>query len=210
MPPVPDPARPRVGRARVSPRSSPPVTGAVLCGGQSSRFGRDKALVDAGGQLLGARVIMALRQAGIDPVVAVGGTAGPALGVPTVPDRQPGQGPLPALATALRWAKHGLVVVVPCDLPLLNANHVLALVEQARSQPGTAVVASDGRPQPSVGCWPASLARSVQALIDTGARTWRAALEAGPWTEVPLPPEAMADADTPAELDRLLRVNLDG
>ena len=99
---------------------SQPIAGAVLVGGRSRRFGSDKALADAGGRPLGSRVIDALRAAGVDPVVAVGGTAGSTLGVPTVADRHPGEGPLAALATVLTWARSGLVVVAPCDLPLLD------------------------------------------------------------------------------------------
>ncbi len=175
------------------------VLGAVLCGGQSRRFGSDKALADAGGRPLASWVVEALRQAGADPVVAVGGTAGVELGLPTVADRAPGEGPLAALATVLLWARSGLVVVAPCDLPLLRAEHVLLLIEAAR-QGGPAVAEIDGTPQPSLACWPASIGPAVQRLVAGGQRSWRAALDIGPWIGVVLPPEAMIDADTPASL----------
>ncbi len=181
----------------------PDVSGAVLVGGRSTRFGRDKAVADAGGRPLALHAVLALRDAGIDPVIAVGGTAGAALGLPTVADRHPGQGPLGGLITALRWAGRGLVVVVPCDLPLLRAAHVRSLV--AAAGPDRAAVAEvEGRPQPSVACWPASWARSLQQHFDDGARAWRTALSAGEWRPVPMAPEAVADADTPEALDRLL------
>ena len=179
------------------------LVGAVLCGGRSSRFGTDKALAEAGGVPLGLRVATALRDAGADPVVAIGGTAGDQLGLPTVPDHQPGAGPLAGLATALRWARNGLVLVVPCDLPLLRADHILPLVARARAEPGHAIVATDGRPQPMLGCWPASFGPAVQRLVDEGERTWRAALTAGPVLEEPVAEEALSDADTPDALEQL-------
>jgi len=180
-----------------------PILGAVLCGGQSSRFGTDKALVDVDGRPLAARIIDALRGAGADPVVAVGGSAGLQLGVPTIADRHPGQGPLAALGTVLLWARTGLVVVTSCDVPLLTAAHVKALL--AAAAPNRAAVATvDDRPQPSLACWPAGYGSDIAAMVKEGRRTWRSALDAGPWVRVELPPESVADADTPAELSQLL------
>lgn len=184
-----------------------PIVGAVLMGGRSSRFGTDKALADAGGRPLGLRVADALRQGGADPVVAVGGRAGSRLGLVTVPDRTADQGPLAGLASILLWARTGLVVVAPCDLPLLAGDHVAALVAAAATDPrraGVAVTGPDGRPQPSLACWPASAGALVQELVDAGRRAWRDALTVVDWAPVALPPAALADADTPAALEALL------
>lgn len=181
-----------------------PLIGAVLCGGQSSRFGTDKALADAGGTAMALRVATALRDAGADPVVAVGGAAGGRLGLPTVADRYPGQGPLEGLASVLRWAKTGLVVVAPCDLPLLRGEHLRQLIDAATDE-RAAVATVDGGPQPSLACWPASWAPAIRALVDQGDRAWRAALSVGPWTGVPVSASVMADADSPTELATLLR-----
>ena len=183
------------------------VVGAVLCGGRSSRFGSDKALAPFGSSTVGARVVAALRNGGIDPVVAIGGTAGTGLGLPTVADLRPGQGPLGGLATALLWARTGWVLAAPCDLPLLEPVHVAALLaarprpEQDEDRPVVAVV--DGRPQPSLGCWPAGHGRRLLALVDGEQRALRAAIDGIEWLGVELPADALADADTPEELARL-------
>lgn len=182
---------------------APVLIGAVLTGGRSRRFGTDKALADVGGRPMAARVVEALRDAGADPVVAVGGTAGHELGVPTIADQRPGDGPLAALATVLIWARRGLVVVCPCDLPLLEAGHVTALVAAARPD-RAAVALVDEQPQPSLACWPATYGAALHALVERGDRSWRAALNGVAWTGVPLPAEALADADTPDDLRRLL------
>lgn len=179
------------------------LAGGVLCGGASSRFGSDKALAPAGDGPLGALVVTALRDAGIDPVVALGGSAGHQLGIPVVPDRAPGDGPLAALASALTWAGAGWLLVSPCDLPLLTANHVELLVgDLVGDRARVAVV--DGSPQPSLAVWPASWARRTQKAVDQGERAFRHALTLGEWDPVRLPAEALADADTREELDRLL------
>ena len=181
----------------------PFIVGAVLCGGASRRFGSDKALAPAGQLLLGQRVVVAMRDAGIDPVVAVGGQAGLSLGTPTIADRTPGRGPLAALAGVLSWANKGWVLVAPCDLPLLSSSHIKALITDL--VPDQAAVAEvDGEPQASLAVWPAGWARRVQREVDGGARAFRHALTVGEWNPVELPRNALADADTREELDRLL------
>ncbi len=186
------------------------LVGAVMLGGRSSRFGTDKALAPVGDTVMGAVAVAALRDSGIDPVVAVGGTAGPQLDVITVPDHWPGEGPLAALATILRWARQGRVVAVPCDLPRLTSASVSLLLEASDAlresqRTATAVIATvDGRPRHSVGVWPASWAVPMRRLVEGGERRFRAALDVGPWIGVEVPASALADADSPAELERLL------
>ena len=51
--------------------------GAVLTGGRSSRMGRDKATLPVDGVPMAARVADALRRAGAEPVLAVGGDQPP-------------------------------------------------------------------------------------------------------------------------------------
>ncbi len=190
----------------------PGVVGAVLCGGRSSRFGSDKALAPTGDGTMGQRVVDALRGAGVDPVVAVGGDAGAALGLITVPDRWPGLGPLGGLATVLRWARQGDVLVVPCDLPLLDQETVSRLLEarrRIRQQVGpeaaqAIVAAVDGEPRHSLAIWPAGQARTVRRLVDDGERRFRAALDVIGWAPVEVLPAGLDDADTPQQLGELL------
>lgn len=182
------------------------IAGAVLCGGRSSRFGSDKALAEADGVPVGVRVINAMRAGGVDPVVAVGGTAGSELAIPTVDDLRPGEGPLGGLATALLYYKTGWVLVAPCDLVLLQPSHVSALIAGLPGdQERRAVVATvDGKPQVSLALWPAARGRDLLAVVDRGARKYRAALDETGWVGVELPAQALSDADTPEELARLL------
>ncbi len=183
-------------------RPDRPIIGAILCGGKSSRFGSDKALADFGDRSVGSRILDALRAGGADPVMAVGGTAGATLAIPTIGDLRPGDGPLGGLATALLWAKTGSVIVVPCDLPLLKADHVAALI--ASSSPGRATVATvDGEPQISLALWPAEAGRAILKLVDGGTRRFRAALDVVEWSGVEMPAAAVRDADTPEDLQRL-------
>ncbi|MFN8352565.1 MAG: molybdenum cofactor guanylyltransferase [Flavobacteriales bacterium] len=95
-------------------------TGVVLAGGRSSRMGSDKALLEFEGSTLLHRAIQLLRQH-CREVLVIGHPerhADPHATV--VPDERPGLGPLGGLATALKVARYGRLLVVACDMPMVN------------------------------------------------------------------------------------------
>lgn len=96
-------------------------TGVVLAGGRSSRFGRDKALLELHGETLLARAVRILSLVA-DEVLVLGPPerAAQAPRVRVIPDERPGDGPLPALATALREMQGERMIAVATDMPLLN------------------------------------------------------------------------------------------
>lgn len=180
------------------------LCGAVLVGGASRRFGSDKSLADVDGVPLGRRVADCARAAGVDPVVAVGGTSGARLGLVTIADEWPGAGPLAGVATVLRWAPTTHVLVMACDLVGLRSEAVAALVDQWRhdNDPDAGVVASiDGRPELTLGIWPVTWRRSSAQLVAAGERRWSALATLGPTVPVEIDGGWLRDADTPDQLD---------
>jgi molybdopterin-guanine dinucleotide biosynthesis protein A len=131
------------------------VAGAVIAGGRSRRFGRDKAQAE----LYGASLIdlsLAVLRAGC-AVVAVNGPAELATsrGVPAIED-DPGlpRGPAAGLAGVLVWADlrgYTHVVTAPCDTPRLPPDLVLRLVAHAGIAPVLAARAE--RPHPLCAIW---------------------------------------------------------
>jgi len=181
--------------------------GAVLCGGQSQRFGSDKATAELpSGQFLAQVPIAALQRAGVDPVVVVGGTFSSQLGVPTISDRWPDAGPLAGIASALLYATQPHVAVTLCDMPLLRSEHIKLLLEAVTDE--TAVIAEvDGRIEPGLGIWPSSWGKSLVGNLRSGNRRLYNMLNVGPYELVSVPLEAIADADTPQELSALLEID---
>ena len=108
------------------------VTGAVMAGGRSARFGRDKALLELAGETLLARAVRRLSQV-CDSVVVVGpaerSVAVP--GIRVITDEHPGIGPLGGIATALRATAAERLLVVATDMPLLNESLLRLLVEHS-------------------------------------------------------------------------------
>ena len=93
------------------------VSGAVLAGGRSSRFGRDKALEVWQEKTLLEHALASLEDC--SERFVVGGTSeryGFA-GVPVYPDLEPFQGSLYGLARALEIAPSDRVAIMACDMP---------------------------------------------------------------------------------------------
>lgn len=98
-----------------------PLTGVLLVGGQSRRFGSPKAEAVLAGETLRERAWRLLGEA-CDERLFVG---------PGGID-DPRTGPVAAIAAGLRAASHELVVVVPVDMPLLTAAALHALADACR------------------------------------------------------------------------------
>jgi molybdenum cofactor guanylyltransferase len=96
------------------------ISGAVLAGGRSSRFGRDKALELWQGKTLLEHALTSLEDCAERFIV--GGTSeryGFA-GVPVYADLEPFQSSLYGLARALELAQSDRVAVMACDMPGLT------------------------------------------------------------------------------------------
>ena len=135
------------------------ILGALFAGGQSRRFGADKALALLHGRPLLSHALAALQQQ--TPDIVICGRVWP--GFQSLADLHPGQGPLAALETALHHAgAHGYshVLTSACDIPYLPQS----LAERLSPAPA---IATD---QPLIGLWPTNMARKLSATLDAGTR----------------------------------------
>lgn len=186
----------------------PGLTGIVLAGGASSRFGSDKARALFEGQPLFARVCTALA-ATCDEVIAV---AAPGRELPPVPvplrivaDEHPGAGPLGGLITGMKAAAGGRVFAAACDLPLLDAATV-TIIASALERPGAAAAVPRvaGRLQPLAAAYAiAACQPPFEAAFAAGERSLHGALHHIAFLELEAAgPMALAlrQANTPAEL----------
>ena len=102
------------------------MTGVILAGGRGARMGGvDKGLVEVAGRPMVEHVLAAVeRQAGAVAINANRSAERYArYGHPVIADRMDGfQGPLAGMASALAAAATELVLVVPCDSPLVDAS----------------------------------------------------------------------------------------
>lgn len=159
------------------------VRGYVLAGGGSTRFGRDKALVDMDGQPMLARMceLLASATSGVNVVATPGKYAN--LGMRSVADRWPGEGPLGGIVTALRHAEADdpqcqWNLVVSCDIPFLTREWIAFLVQRASNSEAQVVLPrSQHGPEPLCACYKTNAAEALQGLFEAGVRKVTQALQ---------------------------------
>ena len=141
--------------------SNSDAAGFVLAGGQSSRMGRDKALLPFAGRPLVEHALSILREAGL-PAAIAGATAPAhrylAFFAPVVDDAEPGLGPLSGICAALGSTSARHAVFLSVDQPLLPASLLVYLLHRAHIT-GLAVTA------PSI----AGFIQTFPAVIDRAA-----------------------------------------
>jgi len=133
------------------------VTGVLLVGGASRRFGSPKALARFEGETLAERAYRVLATA-CDSVIAVGKTAdGLPLPFPVVDDRSEIRAAMVGLAAGLRAAKTDLCLVLPVDLPHMTPDALRLLADGAENVAAAV---------PQTGPLPGVYRRSILPVVD--------------------------------------------
>jgi molybdopterin-guanine dinucleotide biosynthesis protein A len=106
------------------------VTGVLLIGGASRRFGSPKALARFQGEVLGERAHRLLDEA-FGRVLVVGKSRDD-LGLPfdVVDDESELRAPIVGLVAGLRHAETDIAVVLPTDMPLVSADFLRRLADE--------------------------------------------------------------------------------
>lgn len=185
------------------------LTGLVLAGGRSSRFGRDKSRLRLGGVPLARRVADALAPCCAAVLLSTGGPAADAGdGWTAVPDNFPDAGPLAGIEAGLARARTAHLLAAPCDMPLLTTEALRELLAQAR--PGEITLAGDGANRfPTLGIYPRAVQPALAAFLRGGGRKAWDFLDVAPvrWTVVHLPGRAgeLRNLNTPADWEDIHR-----
>jgi molybdopterin-guanine dinucleotide biosynthesis protein A len=152
------------------------VTGYVLAGGGSTRFGRDKALVEVGGLPMLGRMIVLL-QSTVKNVKVVGALEKyEQFEREMVSDRWPGEGPLGGIITALEDAAKSPTdcewnLILSCDMPFLTPEWLVFLCERAAKSKAQVVVPHSAHgPEPLCACYRTDAARALRAAFESGVR----------------------------------------
>lgn len=204
------------------------VTGIVLAGGRSSRFGSPKLEVRLDGGTLLELAIEAVVPIG-DTIIVAGPPTTPAGSRTDVPirvlaDAQPFAGPLVALAGALRATATELVIVVGGDMPFMVTAVLESMLGQIASNADIDavvlgdVVSGDVAPGPRRQVLPLALrvgsaTTAAATAIAAGDRSLVRLLDRLNTVEIPASRwlvddptgQTLLDIDVPADLHRILR-----
>ena len=180
---------------------SPSATqaGFVLCGGLSRRMGQDKALLRLNGSTL-VQHMARLVETATGSATLVGPPERYAhLGYPVIHDPQPDSGPLAGLVALLAVTTAELNLVVPCDMPGLEASFLQALLETARAFPGHQAVVPLGPngQHPLSAVYRKSAYPALAAALAADQRKVRDAIKALKVKEVPSTIGQLANVNTP-------------
>ena len=176
------------------------MTGILLVGGASRRFGWPLALARIGGERLAERGWQALGWCDERLAVGKGGDALP-LPFPVADDESDLRAPIVGLVAGLRLARHDVCVVLPVDCPFVTQDVLRSLAAACRD----AAVPPTG-PLPGAYRRSRALAALEQRLAH-GELGLRDALRDLDVARVDVDPALLADVDTPADLDAYERPN---
>jgi molybdopterin-guanine dinucleotide biosynthesis protein A len=200
---------------------TPAALGAILAGGVSRRFGAPKALARVGGVAMVERARLALRDAGLTPVLIGARPELASIALPSRTDRVPDGGPLAGVHAALLWARELELpgaLCVACDLPLLAPALLRELWESGVRSAARAVVPEgpDGAPEPLCAWYGTAAIAEIETRLSRRDLRMRALIGALSPERLPTdrverygePARLFLNVNTPAERERAERLAL--
>jgi molybdenum cofactor guanylyltransferase len=171
--------------------ASRPLTGVLLVGGASTRFGSPKALAQIDGETFADRGRRTL--AGACEEVLVVGKRDDELPFDVIDDGTEVRAPLAGVVAGLRAAANDVVVFVPVDCPWMTSEAVRTLGDACRD----AAVPATG---PLPGAWAKSALPLLERRLASGPLALYRTYEELDVVTVELDPAVVADVDTPGDL----------
>ena len=203
-------------KAEASQKSAPPkISVALLCGGENSRMGREKALLSLGGKTFlerlvrefcafgeilvcardeaqAARFKAALETSDVDDApktneaAATGANAAYCAKIKFIADQTQGLGPLEGLRRALMECAGETLFVCACDMPFATKDAAEFLALFLCSDWDCYVPTSGARPEPLCALYKKSVLPAVEKLLQGGERKISRLFDLVPTKFIPL------------------------
>jgi molybdopterin-guanine dinucleotide biosynthesis protein A len=154
------------------------ITGLILSGGRSRRFGSDKAQAVLAGQTLAERVVVRARHQVDQLIISTNELSPPAVfeAYPRLADVIGGsRGPLAGILTGLQWVESNQqdcreIITFSVDSPFFPEDLVVRLLDVNRKRDVPVIASSGGRSHPVFGLWPVSLCQSLRKFMQENER----------------------------------------
>lgn len=145
------------------------ITGVILAGGKSSRFGSNKAFADVNGRQLIKRVI-AIMGSVFEKLIIITNDPGEysSLGMPMHEDLIKGLGPLGGIYTGLEKMPERLGFFVACDMPFLNEDLIRYITEIYNNDFDAVVPKIDWKMEPLHALYSKECLPAIKGLIESG------------------------------------------
>lgn len=147
------------------------ITGVILAGGASTRFGSNKALAVHQGRPLITHVAATLEGLFASRLLVTNTPETYAfLGWPSVGDCFLGAGPLAGIHAALGAVKTSYAFIAGCDMPFISERLVRLLADLTSGDWDVVVPCPGGRPEPLYGIYHRRSLAAIEASLSRGER----------------------------------------
>lgn len=154
------------------------TTAILLAGGKSERMRTDKSLLPVHGMPLIQHILEQLRPHFDEIIVSANDADKYAfLGVPIVPDKLPGQGPMGGILATLGASAHDLNFVMACDIPEVDLAVVQRLMIEARDADAAVPITEGGRLEPLFAVYRKTMIPVLEQCLRAGVRRIRDAFD---------------------------------
>ncbi len=171
----------------------------LLCGGQSRRMGRDKALMEhpEGGTLLerAARLLETV----LEPPILLSGDGAryQKFAYPEIADAKPDCGPLGGILAALEHSAPAPVLILAVDMPHVTEADLRSLLES--QGPSLTLAQAKDRLHPALSLWDSSTRDGLREALNAGRYALMPLVEALNPVRVELPAEHLSNWNEPQD-----------
>ncbi|MBI5361001.1 MAG: molybdenum cofactor guanylyltransferase [Planctomycetes bacterium] len=191
----------------------------ILCGGKSSRMGRDKALIKINDRPVVSIIYDSLKVIFDEVALSVktGTDEYHALGYRLIEDNLPGSSPLVGIYSALQELKGTHIFVIACDMPLIDIGFIAAMRNEISAGYDVIVPVTANGIEPLYGFYSKNCINEIKNRIDRGdhkiinfypeVKTRQIDIRTGQWAGVDI--KFSLNLNTPADMKKLERTILE-
>ncbi|MCA1802927.1 MAG: molybdenum cofactor guanylyltransferase [Rhodothermaceae bacterium] len=174
----------------------------ILCGGHSSRMGRDKSGLIYEGKTLLERIANRTLPL-FDTVTLLGANNYLESGLRQIPDAIDDAGPLGGLLAALLDTKEDTIALLPVDLPLISDDTITKLSVKPDLHLDALIAGSSSRVQPLLGQYKTRTATVLHNYLNTGKRSVMGFLDLIDHQTFAVDEQEITNINTPDQYEKL-------
>lgn len=186
------------------------LSGVILAGGTSSRFGSDKSQMEFAGKRVLERLLELFQQFPFQTLALITGRGkggGWPKGVRVLPDDQEGLGPIGGITTALRRLS-GDIFVAACDMPLVSVPFLEWMLGHYDPRADAVIPRHSKGIEPLLGIYEKSFLPALEREINSGRYALYQILKKGRVRYVDVPTDfsvkrEFANVNTPEDYSRV-------
>jgi molybdopterin-guanine dinucleotide biosynthesis protein A len=145
------------------------ATAIIMAGGDSTRMGRDKSMLPVNDRPMIKHICDQLSPHFDQVIVSANDASRYALlGVPVVPDRIAGRGPLMGIASALRASANEVNFVIACDIPEFDMGLVRRMLRQCRDHDAVVPRTGGSQYEPLFAVYGKSALSAIEQALSSG------------------------------------------